>query len=312
MQHIIDKNIRLNNQSDYLARLNDLVRKTYNPPSFGLDKGIIYCAGGVEYFKCAFASAYALRKLGCNLPIQFWHIGDNEINAEMRQLCSNYNIECVNAVNVCKHNGLGINFFGQKAHKKFEIKPLSILFTNIRQVLFIDADNIPVKDPTYLYDDNRYKEHGSIFWPDFDNRDGKYLEWLPERSWKAFGMNHRKELDFETGQILVDKSKCYKELCITLWVNMHSKFFYNYMHGDKSSFHLVWRKCNKNYYINNKPPGWKWQCLLQYDPDNNLIFQHACHGKKQICDGNVPAEIVNHQLINEAAKVRSEIWNGKL
>jgi hypothetical protein len=31
----------------------------------------------------------------------------------------------------------------------------------------LDSDNIPTRDPTYLFETTEYKEKGAIFWPDF-------------------------------------------------------------------------------------------------------------------------------------------------
>jgi len=35
------------------------------------------------------------------------------------------------------------------------------------EVLYLDSDNIPLTDPSYLFDHEVYKRHGAVFWPDF-------------------------------------------------------------------------------------------------------------------------------------------------
>ena len=47
-------------------------------------RGIVICAGGTKYFTCAWVCASMLRRAGCELPIEFWYLGDYELNAEMR------------------------------------------------------------------------------------------------------------------------------------------------------------------------------------------------------------------------------------
>lgn len=34
-------------------------------------------------------------------------------------------------------------------------------------VLMLDSDNIPVRDPAFLFDSVEFKELGAVFWPDY-------------------------------------------------------------------------------------------------------------------------------------------------
>ena len=55
-------------------------------------------------------------------------------------------------------------------------------------------------------------------------------------------MPARDEPAFETGQIVVDKRRCWAELQLTMHFNEWSDFYYQHVHGDKETFHLAWRK----------------------------------------------------------------------
>ena len=35
------------------------------------------------------------------------------------------------------------------------------------QVLLLDADSQPLRDPAVLFESAQYKENGNLFWPDF-------------------------------------------------------------------------------------------------------------------------------------------------
>lgn len=37
----------------------------------------------------------------------------------------------------------------------------------MQEVLILDSDNVPLADPTALFDDPAYRKAGSLFWPDF-------------------------------------------------------------------------------------------------------------------------------------------------
>jgi hypothetical protein len=48
----------------------------------------------------------------------------------------------------------------------FVLKAYALLHTRFTEVLFLDADNSPVLDPTILFDDPTYASTGCLFWPD--------------------------------------------------------------------------------------------------------------------------------------------------
>ena len=42
-------------------------------------KGIVLCAGGLKYMTNAFVCIHRLRSVGCTLPIEIAHYGEEEI-----------------------------------------------------------------------------------------------------------------------------------------------------------------------------------------------------------------------------------------
>ncbi len=138
-------------------------------------------------------------------------------------------------------------------------------FTHLSpKVLFLDADNGPVRDVTYLFDTPQFQEHGAIFWPD-------YACWtLKPEVWHIFGMDWmvpqaQKEIAFESGQYLIDKTRCWRELRMALWYAEHSDFVFRVVYGDKECFHLAWRKLGTEYAMPRKVPGWNQHTIVQYD-----------------------------------------------
>lgn len=291
-------------QLAHIALLDDRVEKKYSPlKPYKYEKGIVIGAGGAKYFGCGIACFYTLRKLGCQLPVEFWYLDEYEMDNKMKNLCNIYGIKYVNATQYCRENNVHPRILNG-----WELKPFSTLHSDFEEVLYLDADNIPTVDPTYLFDTRQYRNLGSIFWPDLPPN--KRKEWLPAICWENVGLEYKNEVDFETGQYMVNKKKCLKELNIAMWMNEHSDWFYKFVYGDKSTFHLAWRKCGSDYAITTRPAGWKHPCILQYDLDHKLIFQHACQGKELMFSGNGPANHFNHHLIKEAAIQRSKYWSG--
>src|SRR5258708_4076576 len=61
-------------------------------------QGIVIAAGGCRYFANAWVCLKMLRHLGCRLPIQLWHLGDEEVDDCLRLLVRPLGVEWINAL----------------------------------------------------------------------------------------------------------------------------------------------------------------------------------------------------------------------
>ena len=165
----------------------------------------------------------------------------------------------------------------------YESKVFAMFHSGYEECLYLDADNIPLMDPTFLFDGPQYQHWRSIFWPDIaparaggqpaPNR-------LPECVWTNLGMTYRNEVDFETGQFLVDMRSCWREMCLARWINSeHSDYYYKFIFGDKSTFHLAWAKLDTNWSIPRKGAGGNQGSLIQHDFQGRELFQHCVQNK---------------------------------
>ena len=82
------------------------------------------------------------------------------------------------------------------------------------------------------------------------------------------------EPTFETGQILVDKGRCWPALCLSLWFNENSDFYYQYVHGDTETFHLAFRKLKQPYHLIRHPVHGLDATMCQHDFEGRRLFQH--------------------------------------
>jgi len=209
-------------QLAHIYMMDRLLEQNFTPPQYKYERGIVIGAGGAKYFGCGFTCFYILRKLGCTLPVEFWYLDEYEMDNKMKNLCEIYGIKYINAKEYCQKNNLNPRILNG-----WELKPFATLHSNFKEVLYLDADNIPANDPTYLFDIEEYRNLGAIFWPDLPPH--KRQEWLPSICWENVGIEFRDEVDFETGQYMINKSKCFKELSLTMWMNEHSDWFYKFI-----------------------------------------------------------------------------------
>jgi hypothetical protein len=240
-------------------------------PSLPQEKGIVMGVGGTDLYTQAWVCTKRLRDLGCKLPIQWWYIGLGEMDPTMIDLVqSELNVECVNARD---HTAL----HPARILAGWELKPYSIIHSPFYQVLYLDADNTPCRDPTYLFDAMLFQELGAVFWPDIPppNR----MEWIPPKAWESCGMAYISSRAFETGQLMVDKRKCWPALQLTMWINEHSDRFYRVVYGDKDTFLLAWTKTNTRYAMPGRGADDNGAGLTHFDLQDNRIFQHRCQHK---------------------------------
>lgn len=224
-------------------------------------KGIVICGGGRKYFPAAWVCINILRKLGCSLPIQLWHLGRHEMDASMQQLVRPLGVECIDAMRVRKTNPVRIL-------RGWELKPYAMLHCPFRHVLLLDADNVPIVDPEFLFETKQFHESGAIFWPDY----GALAE--TRSIWQFCGVQYVHEPEFESGQIVLDKERCWEALCLTMWYNEHSDFFYRHVHGDKETFHMAFRKTATAYAMPAHPICSLQGVMCQHDFTGRRIFQH--------------------------------------
>jgi len=185
------------------------------------------------------------------------------MDGRMKALVAPLGVECVDASKERRK-------FPARILHGWELKPYAILHSPFREVLLLDADNVPVVDPEFLFDTREFQANGAIFWPDYDYPKNEKVLAI----WRSCGLRVPPEREFETGQILVDKERCWKALCLCMWFNENSDFYYQYLHGDKETFHLAFRKLGKSYSLVQQPIHSLEGVMCQHDFQGRRIFQH--------------------------------------
>jgi ADP-heptose:LPS heptosyltransferase len=226
-------------------------------------RGIVICGGGARYFTNAWVCVNMLRYLGCELPIQLWHLGARELDGRMAALMAPLGVSCVDAHALRKRHPA-------RRLAGWELKPYAILHSPFREVLLLDADNVPVRDPAELFETPEYERAGAVFWPDYDAGPNAKLAAI----WRSCGLRQPREPEFESGQVLVNKSRCWPALSLTLWFNEQSDFYYRYLHGDKETFHLAFRKTATPYEMVSTPIHPLTATMCQHDFRGRRVFQH--------------------------------------
>ncbi len=252
-------------------------------------RGIVI-AGGGRYFPSAYVAVRVLRHVGCTLPIQLWHLS-GEVDSAMRRLLRPLRVRCVNADAVARRHPF--RFCEGHWWKGWQLKPYAIAHSSFREVLFLDADCYPARDPTFLFDWDGYRRCGAIFWPDLPSSGGLFNPDL----FAVFGVPAADCSPFESGQWLVDKGRCWRELNLALHYNAQADYTYRLLWGDKDTFLLAWRRLGRDYAMTWPTSGWDTHTILQHDDRGEPLFLHRCRDKWRL-DGAAFASSPQHFAAN--------------
>lgn len=284
------------------------------PTLAGDGRGIVSCVSAKPgwssgklldhgYFPAAWAMVRELRRLGCTLPVTFAHLGPVELDGYLRGLLAEVGVQTIDlrAWELLPGNRMRIL-------AGWESKIAAVHACPYREVLFMDADNLPVRDPSDLFDSPEYQTAGAVFWPDI----GRCAN-LKDEVWPSVGMQAVPGArDFESGQFLVDKARCFRGLAATRFLNEHSDWYYRFLFGDKSTFHLGFRAASDSFAMPAKGCRGTGASLIQYDFQGRDLFNHGTQNKPTLRGYKRP-ECLSHRAHCERhlAELR-ELWDGRL
>jgi hypothetical protein len=130
--------------------------------------------------------------------------------------------------------------------------------------------------------------------------------------WRSFGLQMPHELEFETGQIVLGKERCWRALCLSLWINENSDFFYRHLYGDKETFHLAFRKLKTAYSLVQTPIHPLQGVMCQHDFRGRRIFQHCNMAKWDLFfNKRVDGFLFEKECHGYMADLR-RVWDGRI
>jgi hypothetical protein len=266
-------------------------------------RGVVMVAGGLKYGVCAWVAIRALRHVGCSLPIEVWYRGAEERQPALEELTAAYGVTWIDAFAVrdTTHPHARLN--------GWECKPYAIQWSRFAEVLFVDADNVAVRDPSYLFDAPQYLADGTVLWPD-------YARMAPKReAWQVFGLADyadalkESERCVESGQILIDKRRAWPALCLANWLGERSLFYFAYVYGDKELFHLAWRRLQIPYAMPSRNIEPLRGTMCQHDFEGRRVFQHRNFGKWNLGENRrVPGFLLEDECLGWLAELK-QLWD---
>ncbi|CAF1247577.1 unnamed protein product [Didymodactylos carnosus] len=269
---------KLNWQS-FIKTIPDYPHGNYS--GYGIVTSTSANSGYIGTFQRTLAQIKLLRWLNCQLPIEIYSFSDelNETEVFILETVSDVQVKFIDQVVDNESRNLS----------RYAIKPNAIIQSRFEHVLWLDSDNIPIKDPTYLFHTQHYKKSTAMFWPDF---------WIGSSMspiWRVLDLECRQEdYEQESGQILIDKKKAWKPLNLAVHFN-RDPVIQNIWLGDKDTFRLAWKVLKVPFHFVRKflaiggflytridrngtrLPGINFcgHTMIQHDHKGDIIFLHS-------------------------------------
>ncbi|GBF98544.1 pantothenate synthetase [Raphidocelis subcapitata] len=299
------------------SQLDSLLRSAPPYPEGAFSgRGVVTVGGGVKYLVPAWLLVHQLRHLGCRLPVELWFPPDDfppppvvESFARLGAACRKLDFGPLaqappaggGSVDEAGPGGGGEHGGGKEGGKKakksggggverFALKAAAVVLSRFEQVIFLDADNVPLRDPAPLLDAPEFNATGALLWQDlWDNTVAPQAEEMlgvPRARWFPGS--------FESGQMALDKRRHWRGLAAALWFNAHPNFWYEVFtcflgKGDKETFAYGMAAAGEEFYVMPAPPaalgttGTSMACsprthLCRDEFTGNTMVQHDSRG----------------------------------
>lgn len=192
-----------------------------------------------------YAQVRSLRFMGCTLPIELWYV-PSEINPSDNKLLHALRSEY----------GAYLRVVDDPAASHYFSKVYAVAYSAFDNVLFMDADNFAVRDPTYLFDTPEFTSTGALFWPDYWRPNHTMFD-VNEKSfvWELLGVDYVDMAEQESGQILIDRTRHMRALLHYALSTPNLIQDLRLLWGDKDLFRMAWMRTQSSFHMIQRPPG---------------------------------------------------------
>jgi len=264
--------------------------------------GIILCAGGETLLVQAHFLLLSLETLGNDLPIEFFHYGDEVKQADKDLILSMYPTLSIQFVDLELKS-----FCVNKDVRGFQIKAYALLYTRFERVVYLDVDIIPLHLPLTYLNSSDFVTSGAVFFPDYwiyhssnKQKTTMYMDSM-QLIFKNL-TNHTISNDtceIESGFFVLHTVQHRNALSYFIALNDLHVFFFNFFYGDKELLRLAFMLANESFVvkpfypncigsiIDNQFHGFGMVHML-----SDTIISHIHMIILHIFDINVPVNIV--------------------
>lgn len=252
-------------------------------PQFYSGDGIVINGGGV-FMTGAIITLIQLRELGSKLPVEII-LNDSEDYDDhiCKTLLPKYNAGCK-----IIQQELGDELYRKLKLSSFQFKVVGLLVSSFDNIIALDADNLPIRNPDYLLFSEPFLSSKFLLWPDIWHKGTSPLYYDIARfkisgpptkrqglkNDQDYGEYVKKNIDnevffhdlqgtppgigAETGQLVFSKKEHFRSFVLSLYYNIYGKSHYyrllfqgTFGSGDRGTFIPALHVMNEPYHLNN-------------------------------------------------------------
>ncbi|KAF7934114.1 uncharacterized protein EAE97_008474 [Botrytis byssoidea] len=248
-----------------------------------IKRGIVMAAGDRHALIRARTSLRLLKSYNCTLPVEIFHF-DSELSAPALSSILSDLKELQNSDSGTSGINVTMRVVGDVSKgsgwKDFQIKGAAIQQSSFDDILYLDTDSYPLRNPEYLFEGREWRDTGLLLWPDYSKSHPT------NPMWRLLGQQCRNEYEGESGQVMISRTRHQDILWLIEYFALHHEEFYGFMGGDRDSFRAAALLLGKpwtgpgrvNAVGAAKIPGNPQSgghTMLQADPYGKWMFVHA-------------------------------------
>eukprot|EP00042_Codosiga_hollandica_P048830 m.554113 g.554113 ORF g.554113 m.554113 type:complete len:461 (-) comp57747_c0_seq5:28-1410(-) len=266
---------------------DELLRVRANPlcyPAGGFSgTGIVMSAASEDEWLAAYLGIRALRNLhNSSLPVEIFHFGAAERHQQLSELV--LDLAGVRIVDVnASHPELQLVGFGGAV-----VKPIAIMLSTFEEVLWLDADNVPLLDPAALFAGETFRSEGVVLWQHYCSTISvapsayqmfsipKPEPFLARPSEDVLGFLDKScsnaDLEIDDGQMLWNKRLAWRALNIAAFVAInHRLFIGRFFDNLRSSFTFALRLAEISWFTVGAAPI----LIGVLGPDSGRLYENT-------------------------------------
>lgn len=267
--------------TDHMGRLRHALDNPEPYPSDDGGDGILYVGGG-KYWPGIVVGIRLLRAMGCNLPVEVWHRGCEEVFPGDVKGLGDVEFHNIDQVSLRNGNDNRIaNLIGEHSWRGgWEAKYYAFTHTAFDRFVFLDADAYPVAAPCSLFDELRGR--GIAYWSDLPHTWGntKWRHILPELEQVGNATP-----PVQGGHLVIDREKAWPALWAAHHICQHSDYYWQapgdpnrrLMFGDQDALRVA-IAAGASSYRHIGPAEWRstaFVCHVGLKP----VIVHRCQSK---------------------------------